>query len=92
MKQSKGEAQLRENVLRSLLDINAIGDPDQLLDYVDAVIAAVKKQDYFIHCGEILTVTWDNIVDSYREGTVNWSIQTEDWDSDDAWEDEDDDV
>jgi hypothetical protein len=86
---SKGEIQLREEILQALLDINAIGDPDQLLGYVDAALDAVKRNDYFARCGTIYEVTWDNIVDFQDERYV-WSIATEAYDrEDDDYDDED---
>lgn len=85
---SDGEIRLREKVLQGLLEANAIGDPDQLLYYVDAVIHALKQDDYFVHCGTIYTVGWDNPVDWHDDGII-WSIKTEDYNSDDEYEDED---
>lgn len=83
---SQGEIQLREKILNSLLAIGAIGDPEQLQDYVEAAISAIKEDNYFVNWGGILQVYWDNIgfVDGIDEPF--YSIKVENYEGDEDGE------
>jgi len=88
MMSSQGERILRIKILNNLTALEVV-DPEDLQVYVEAAISAIKKDDYFVHCGDILQVTWDNPID-WRDDKVIWSIASEDYDSDSEYEGDED--
>ena len=82
---TKGEQYLRRDIHLALETIRAIGDPDQINDYVDAAIEAVKKQWIYVQCGYIQQVEWDNPQD-WRDNSVCYSLWAEQ--PEDEWDDE----
>jgi hypothetical protein len=47
-------------------------------DDIDPFIGNLKEGDYFIHGGEVLKVTWDNIMGCQEDG-VFYSIKAENY-------------
>lgn len=71
---NKGELDLYNDVYTVLIPEGL--DNDDAHEITRAIVDKIKTGNYFVHIGEILSVSWDNVADWLDDGVV-YSIKTE---------------